>query len=57
MSTLTDTRNIGEISADISDILNTGKNRGVGWLEIENKLKKNKKNNIRDLLEVSGCCA
>ena len=34
-----------------------GKNRGVGWLETENKLKKNKKNNKRDLLEVSGCWA
>ena len=36
-------------------ILRFGKNRGVGWLEAENKLKKNKKNNKRDLLEVSGC--
>ena len=29
------------------------KNRGVGWLETENKLKKNKKNKKKDLLEVS----
>ena len=35
-------------------ILRLGKNRGVGWLETENKLKKNKKNYKRDLLEVSG---
>ena len=34
-------------------ILRFGKNRGVGWLETENKLKKNKKINKRDLLEVS----
>ena len=31
-----------------------GKNRGVGWLQADNKMKKNKKNNKRDLLEVSG---
>ena len=30
-----------------------GKNRGVGWLETENKLWKNKKNNKKDLLKVS----
>ena len=30
------------------------KKRGVGWLETENKLKKNKKYNKRNLLEVSG---
>ena len=36
-------------------ILRFGKNRGVRWLETENKLKKNMKNNKRDLLEVSGC--
>ena len=34
-------------------ILRIGKNRGVGWLETENKLKKNKKNNKIDLLKVS----
>ena len=33
------------------------KNKGVGWLETENKLKKNKKNNNRNLLEVSGYMA
>ena len=33
-------------------ILWFGKNRGVEWLETENKLKKNKRNNNRDLLEV-----
>ena len=38
-------------------ILRFGKNRGVGWLETKNKLKKNKKNNKIDLLEVSGCWA
>ena len=26
----------------------------VGWLQADNKMKKNKKNNKRDLLEVSG---
>ena len=34
-------------------ILRFVKNRGVEWLETENKLRKNKKNNKRDLLEVS----
>ena len=34
-------------------ILRFGKNRGVGRLETENKLMKNKKKNKRDLLEVS----
>ena len=34
-------------------ILRFGKNKGVGWLETENKLRKNKKNNKRDLLKVS----
>ena len=38
---------------DLVWIFGFGKNRGVGWLEIENKLRKNKKNNKRDLLEVS----
>ena len=31
-----------------------GKNRGVGWLQADNKMKKNKKNNKRGLLELSG---
>ena len=30
------------------------KKKGVGWLETENKMKKTKKNNKRNLLEVSG---
>ena len=30
------------------------KNRGVGWLQADNKMKENKKNNNRGLLEVSG---
>ena len=30
------------------------KNRGVGWFHTDNKMKKNKKNNKRGLLEVSG---
>ena len=35
-------------------ILRFGKNRGVGWLQADNKMKENKKNNKRGLLEVSG---
>ena len=34
-----------------------GKNSGVGWLQANNKMKENKKNNKRGLLKVSGCWA